>query len=63
MIAVACNDVVGVTEIAERAGVKANTVHKWRHRYVTFPRPFAELAQGPVWDWAKVEAWMAARQS
>lgn len=52
-------DLLGVTEIAERAGVKLDTVQKWRQRHLDFPKPVAELAMGPVWEWSDVELWLA----
>lgn len=54
-------DLVGIAEIADRAHVKPNTVSVWRKRHAaTFPRPAAELAVGPVWEWRDVEAWLAS---
>lgn len=52
---------VGVSEIAERAGVKHDTVMKWRIRHADFPEPAAELAMGPVWFWPDVEPWVTAQ--
>jgi predicted DNA-binding transcriptional regulator AlpA len=55
-------DLVGVHEIAQRAGVTRDAVHKWRSRHgAAFPRPVAELSQGPVWKWADIEKWLASR--
>lgn len=51
---------VSSVEIADRLGVKRMTVHQWRQRNVGFPDPLAQLAIGPVWDWADVEAWAKA---
>ncbi len=49
---------VGVTEIARRLGVKAaSRVHDWRRRYPDFPEPVAKLAMGLVWYWPEVEKW------
>jgi hypothetical protein len=49
---------VGVTEIAQRLGLKtAGTVHDWRRRYPEFPEPVAKLAMGVVFVWPDVEAW------
>lgn len=48
---------VGVFEIANRAGVAVATVHSWRRRHPEFPEPVVTLAAGPVWRWADVEAW------
>jgi uncharacterized protein YjcR len=54
---------VGVAEIAERAGVKADTVLKWRQRHADFPAPTAELKMGPVWFWPTVEPWVTAQKA
>lgn len=54
-------DLVGVTEIAERAHVKPDTVHKWRARHSAFPKPVAELAAGSFWDWKDVAKWLKTR--
>lgn len=51
-------DVVGVAEIAVRAGVSRNAVQKWRDRHDDFPMPMATLAAGPVWSWEAVERWL-----
>lgn len=50
---------VGIAEIAARAGVKPDTVHAWRHRHPSFPAPASRLAMGPVWRWGDVAAWLA----
>ena len=53
-------DLVGVTEIAQRAGVASiNVVYMWRKRHANFPPPYVELAMGPVWLWESVAAWLA----
>lgn len=52
------DQLVGVTEIADRLGVKASSrVHDWRRRYEDFPAPVASLAMGLVWYWPEVERW------
>ena len=51
-------DLVGETEIAGRAGVKAQTVYVWRRRHADFPAPDVELAMGPVWRWERVAGWL-----
>ena len=54
------NDLVSVAEIAERAGVQPDTVHKWRERHADFPAPFTHVAGGtPVWIWKDVAEWLA----
>lgn len=51
-------DLVGAAEIAERLGLAVpQTVHDWRRRYDSFPRPVAELRMGMIWSWAEVLAW------
>lgn len=52
------DDLVGVTEIAERlGGIPRDTVHQWRRRYDDFPEPIAVLTQALVFVWADVERW------
>jgi len=50
-------ELVGVAEIASRAGVAKATVMSWRRRHTDFPAPVVILAGGPVWGWPAVEAW------
>lgn len=52
--------VVGISEIAMRAGVQKPAVQNWRTRYPEFPKPLAELVVGPVWLWEDVEVWLKA---
>ena len=47
---------VGAAEIAERRGVKPQTVHMWRHRKL-MPRPRWTVSGQPAWDWLEIEAW------
>jgi len=51
-------DLVGIIEIANRAGVKKDAVHKWRKRYAGFPAPVVMLAATPVWEWDDVARWL-----
>ena len=51
-------DLVGVAEIAARSGHPTNTVQSWRRRHRTFPKPAANLASGPIWQWSSVAAWI-----
>lgn len=50
---------VGVAEIAQRAGVRQDTVQAWRNRHPSFPDPAQALAMGPVWWWSDVARWLA----
>jgi predicted DNA-binding transcriptional regulator AlpA len=47
---------VGAAEIAERLGVKPQTVHTWRQREV-MPEPRWQVSGQPAWDWSEVEEW------
>ena len=52
-------ELVGVTEIAARLGLTPGAVSVWRSRGRLLP-PDVELAMGPLWLWARVEAWARA---
>jgi hypothetical protein len=49
---------MGVTEIAEVAGVTRAAVTNWRSRHRDFPSPVAELRSGPVFNAADVRRWL-----
>lgn len=51
---------VGLIEIAQRAGVQRPVVSTWRTRYADFPAPVKELHVGPVFWWPQVRAWLEA---
>lgn len=52
-------DLVGAKDIAERAGVKVDSVHKWRDRHSAFPQPVAIVSGSiPVWTWGSVRRWL-----
>ena len=53
-------DLVGVLDIAARAGVTSDAIHKWRDRHPDFPPPEATVSDRPVWQWSEVEAWLRA---
>lgn len=53
------DDLVGVAEIARRAGVAWSTVQSWRRRHRDFPAPVKKLDMGPVWWWSDVARWTA----
>ena len=54
------SELVGVSEIAELAGVSVYTVYAWRRRHQDFPAPVAELTGLLVWRWPEVQAWLRA---
>ena len=47
---------VGAAEIAERLGVKPQTVHTWRQRRL-LPEPRWTVSGQPAWDWSEIAAW------
>lgn len=55
---------VGLTEIAERAGVQKAAVAMWVARHTptlsaaAFPEPVATLRVGKVWWWPDIEGWL-----
>ena len=52
------DNLVGISEIADLAGVSKQAVSNWRMRYNHFPRPIQDLQSGPVWDRERVEDWV-----
>ncbi len=52
------DDLVGISEIADFAGVSKQAVSNWRLRYDHFPRPAQQLQSGPVWSRETAEAWV-----
>lgn len=51
---------VGLTEIAQRAGVQKSAVAMWRVRHESFPDTVADLRGGPVFWWPDVKRWLKA---
>lgn len=54
----ATDNLVGIAEIADLAGVTKQAVGNWRLRYDHFPRPIQSLQSGPVWDREQVSDWV-----
>ena len=52
-------DLVDRRLIAERLGVKVETVDQWRIREVMPPPDFPDL-HSPVWHWTTIEDWAKA---
>lgn len=48
---------VGPAEIVKANKISPRTLANWR-RHPTFPKPLAELAQGPVWESSAVRTWV-----
>lgn len=55
-------DLIGIYEIAEMAGVTRAAVANWRNRFRDFPAPAAELRSGPVFHRAQVRRWLGKRR-
>lgn len=53
-------EIVGVSEIADRLGVSSSVVHDWQRRYEGFPTPLRRLRMGLLWHWPEVEEWAQA---
>ncbi len=51
------NQLVGMSEIAQIAGVTKQAVANWRDRNEDFPKPIANLKQGPVWQLGEIAQW------
>ena len=49
-------DPVGVAEIADRLGVRQQTVAMWRYRKL-LPEPRWSVSRQPAWDWRDIERW------
>ena len=54
-------ELIGVTEIAELAGVTSAAVANWRKRFVDFPRPVHEVGSGPAFDQDAVLEWLESK--
>lgn len=57
-------DLVGVTDIAHRAGVSREGARKWTQS-PDFPAPFAHVpsASMPIWAWTQVASWLKNERS
>lgn len=49
---------VGVTDIARRLNIPANTVSQWIWRG-RFPKPDLKIGRCSAWDWETVDNWWA----
>lgn len=55
-------ELMGISEIAQMAGVSRQVVSNWRTRSKNFPAPVAELSSGPVWLKEHIENWLRAKE-
>ena len=56
------DDLIGINEIADMAGVSRQAVANWRARFPDFPKPLTELKAGPVFRARQVKAWLRRRK-
>ncbi len=52
------DELVGIGEIAEMAGVSRQAVANWRVRTADFPNPVTELASGPIFRRSQIRSWL-----
>lgn len=55
------NEILGLQEVGDLAGVTSSAVANWRRRFPDFPPPLAELKSGPVFSGPSIRAWLARR--
>ncbi len=55
-------ELIGIWEIAQMAGVTSAAVANWRKRFRDFPQPASELRSGPVFRRAQVRRWLGKRR-
>ena len=56
------DDLVGINEIADLAGVSRQAVSNWRARAKDFPKPIVELKAGPVFRKSQIRSWLRRRR-
>ena len=56
------DDLVGINEIAELAGVSRQAVTNWRTRLSDFPGSVADLKSGPVFNRSQIRAFLRTRR-
>ena len=55
-------ELIGLFEVAELAGVTPSAVANWRKRARDFPAPVADLKSGPVFRLSQIRAWLRRRK-
>ena len=55
------DDIVGIYEIAEYAGVRTTAVINWKNRYSDFPKPVGVLKATPIYNMKEVKLWLEKR--
>ncbi|MEV6873980.1 ParA family protein [Amycolatopsis sp. NPDC051128] len=57
------DELVGLYEVAEMAGVSRTVVSNWRNRDQRFPAPIADLKSGPVFRVAQIRRYLKRRKT
>jgi len=55
-------ELVGIGEIAEMAGVSRQAVANWRVRAADFPSPVTELVSGPIFRRSQIRTWLKKKK-
>jgi predicted DNA-binding transcriptional regulator AlpA len=58
MVKIEIENMIGLIEIAEVAGVGAPAVSNWRERHEDFPKPIVEVSGTPIFDFREIHAWL-----
>jgi chromosome partitioning protein len=56
------DDLFGIQEIAQLAGVTRQAVANWRARFPNFPKPVADLGSGPIFRRDQIRSWLRKRR-
>ncbi len=56
------DELVGIGEIAEMAGVSRQAVANWRVRTADFPKPVTELSSGPIFRRSQIRSWLRQKK-
>ena len=62
LLALPEDDLPGINEIAELAGVSRQAVANWRARFPDFPQPVADLKAGPIFRARQIQGWLRRRK-
>jgi chromosome partitioning protein len=55
------DDLIGLSEVAQIAGVSPSAVSNWRNRFSDFPQPMRLLGSGPIFSKTQIINWLKER--
>jgi transposase len=55
------DDLIGLGEIADMAGVRKNVASNWINRYDDFPKPVLQRKMGTLYDVNQVRDWLRSK--